>query len=113
MAIPYPEFRIINTIIRTLQEHSVQKSAHALQKLVTRKVHVLRDGEAHELYSEVLVPGDIILLESGDRVPADIRLASSNDLEIDESLLTGDSQAVLKNAEILLYEETVLGNRVN
>ena len=104
---------LINAIIGTLQEHSAQKSADALQKLVTTKVQVLRDGDTYEIDSEDLVPGDIVLMESGDRVPADIRLLNTNDLQIDESLLTGESQAVSKEANTLLSEDSVLGDRVN
>ncbi len=104
---------LINAIIGTLQEYSAQKSADALQKLVTTKVQVLRDGDAYVIDSEDLVPGDIVLMESGDRVPADIRLINSHDLQIDESLLTGESLAVSKDAKILLPEDSVLGDRVN
>ena len=104
---------LINAVIGMLQEFSAQKSADALQNLVTTKVRVLREGDAYEINSEDLVPGDIVLMESGDRVPADIRLINSHDLEIDESLLTGESQAVLKDAGALLTEDCVLGDRVN
>ncbi len=104
---------LINAIIGTLQEHSAQKSADALQKLVTTKVQVLRDGDTYEIDSENLVPGDIVLMESGDRVPADLRLLTTHDLEIDESLLTGESLAVSKDAKALLSEDSTLGDRVN
>ena len=104
---------LINAIIGTIQEYSAQKSADALQKLVTANVHVLRNGETYEVNSEEIVPGDIISLESGARVPADIRLLSCHDLEIDESLLTGESIAVDKNHNMTLDVDTVLGDRVN
>jgi magnesium-transporting ATPase (P-type) len=74
---------------------------------------VLREGDSYELNAEELVPGDILLLESGDRVPADIRLLSCLDLETDESLLTGESAAILKTADLVLDDDTVLGDRVN
>ncbi|NNF95597.1 MAG: HAD-IC family P-type ATPase, partial [Halobacteria archaeon] len=71
------------------------------------------ESDSYELNAEELVPGDIVLLESGDRVPADIRLLSCLDLETDDSLLTGESTAVLKNADTILDENTVLGDRRN
>lgn len=104
---------LLNAIIGTVQEYSAQRAAAALQELVTTNARVLRDGDAYEINAEELVPGDIVLLESGDRVPADIRLISLHDLEVDESLLTGESLAVLKDADELLAEDAPLGDRVN
>jgi calcium-translocating P-type ATPase len=104
---------LINAIIGTIQEYSAQHVAAALQQLVTTRCRVLREGDSYELNAEVLVPGDIVLLESGDRVPADIRLISCLDLESDESLLTGESTAVLKNSDTVLNEDTVLADRCN
>lgn len=104
---------LLNAAIGTFQERSAQRAATALQKLVSVRCRVLRDGESYDMDAEQLVPGDIILLESGDRIPADIRLLGSNDLEIDESLLTGESTSVLKNAEQQLDKEAYLGDRVN
>jgi len=103
----------INAIIGTIQEHSAAKAASALSELVTTKSRVLRDGDAYEIDSSKLVPGDIVLLESGDRIPADIRLLTCHDLEIDESLLTGESIAVLKNARQIFEVDTPLGDRRN
>jgi len=104
---------LINAIIGTVQEYSAQKSADALQKLVPANVHVLRDGETYEVNADEIVPGDIISLESGARVPADIRLLSCHDLVVDESLLTGESLAVVKNHKMILAVDTVLGDRGN
>lgn len=103
----------INAIIGTIQEYSAQRAAEALNKLVTTHCRVLRQGDTYEIEAEELVPGDIMLLESGDRIPADVRLLSSNDLETDESLLTGESTAVLKNAELVLPVDAFLGDRAN
>ncbi|MDX1698958.1 MAG: HAD-IC family P-type ATPase, partial [Thiohalobacterales bacterium] len=66
-----------------------------------------------ELDAEELVPGDIVLLESGERVPADMRLLASHDLEVDESLLTGESVAVFKRADVQLAADSPLGDRAN
>ena len=104
---------LLNAVIGTVQEFSAQRSADALQKMMMTQARVLRAGEAYQLDSAEIVPGDIVLLESGDRVPADMRLLVSHNLEIDESLLTGESLAVVKDAASLLDEETVLGDRVN
>ena len=104
---------LINAIIGTSQEFSAAKAATALTQLVTTQTRVLRDGEAYEIDSQYLVPGDIILLESGDKIPADIRLLSCHDLEIDESLLTGESITVLKDANHILEKEMPLADRCN
>jgi len=104
---------LINAVIGTLQEFSAQRAAGALQRLVTVTCRVLREGESFEIDAEELVPGDIILLESGDRVPADARLIESRDLETDESLLTGESLAVRKDAAASLPLEAALGDRRN
>jgi magnesium-transporting ATPase (P-type) len=104
---------IINALIGTMQEFSAQRAAEALHQLVTTNCRVLREGEAYEINAEFLVPGDIVLIESGDRVPADLRLLNGHDLEIDESLLTGESEAVLKDPYRVLPEDTVLGDKFN
>jgi len=104
---------VINGIIGTIQEYSAQRAATALRNLVSTRCRVLRDSDSYEIDAEELVPGDIILLESGDKIPADIRLHTHHDLEVDESLLTGESSATLKNAELALNAETTLGDRVN
>lgn len=104
---------LLNAIIGTIQEFSAQRAAIALQKLVNTHCRVVRDGETYEINTVALVPGDIILFESGDRIPADVRLISSHDLEIDESLLTGESVTVLKDASLLFPTETYLGDRKN
>lgn len=104
---------LINAVIGTTQEYSAQRTALALQNLVSDQCRVLREKETYEIDSETLVPGDIILLESGDRVPADVRLISSHDLEMDESLLTGESMNAFKDATAILEAEAYLGDRSN
>ena len=103
----------INAVIGTVQEYSAQQAAAALQDLVKTCSRILRAGDSYEIQSEELVPGDIVLLESGDRVPADMRLLTANNLEVDESLLTGESLSVIKNSEVILDEETDLADRQN
>jgi Ca2+-transporting ATPase len=104
---------LLNAMIGTAQEYSAQRAATALQQLVTTRSRVLREGDTDERDAEELVPGDIVLLESGERVPADMRLLASHDLEVDESLLTGESRAVFKRAEERLPADSPPGDRVN
>ena len=104
---------LINAIIGSVQEFSAQRAATALQLLVVTRSRVLRDGDACEINAENLVPGDILLLESGEKIPADVRLLGSHDLEVDESLLTGESLAVHKRDEDVLAVDTFLGDRSN
>ncbi len=103
----------INAVIGAYQESQAEKSSHALRKLLRIHAHVERDGEAREIGADEVVPGDIVWLESGNRVPADIRLISAQGLEVDESLLTGESLAVTKDAEWLGGEATTLADRQN
>jgi magnesium-transporting ATPase (P-type) len=102
----------INTAIGSYQEYNAEKSAANLQKLLRIRTRVLRDGSEREIDSEELVPGDLVLLESGSKVPADLRLIVTQGLEIDESLLTGESHAVLKHTEPV-KKETVVSDRKN
>ena len=104
---------LVNAIIGTFQEYSAQRGAEALHQLVTTKSRVLREADSYEVDAEELVPGDIVLLEAGDKVPADLRLLSGRDFEVDESLLTGESTAVTKDADKTLPHDSALGDRVN
>ncbi|MDH5181956.1 MAG: HAD-IC family P-type ATPase, partial [Gammaproteobacteria bacterium] len=104
---------LLNAIIGTIQEFSAQQSAAALQKIVTRLARVIRSGEAYELNADMLVPGDLVLLESGDKVPADIRLLETHGLEIDESLLSGESLPVLKDAHQVVNIDATMPEQFN
>ncbi len=88
---------LINAIIGTIQEARAEKASQALRHLLTTRATVKRDGQVREFNAELLVPGDVMLLESGNRVPADARLLGAHGLEVDESLLTGESLPVLKD----------------
>ena len=92
---------LINSLLGAYQEFNAEKSASSLQKLLKIKARVQRDGKEVEIPSEELVPGDIVYLESGLKVPADIRLIEESNLEIDESLLTGESVAAKKQIHLL------------
>lgn len=89
-----------------VQEQRSEKSLEALNKLVPHHCHVLRDSQSTHVLANELVPGDIVTLTTGDRVPADVRLVSSIDLEIDESSLTGETVARSKGSDVCRFEET-------
>lgn len=102
---------ILNAVIGTFQEYSAQKSAAALRNLVKGSCQVLRDGQVKKMDVEQLVPGDVVLLVSGDKVPADINLLEAVDLTIDESMLTGESLATEKLAGGDTSEDSPLAER--
>ena len=104
---------LLNAVIGTHQEWHAEHSSHALRKLLRIVAQVERDGEVRELPAEQLVPGDLVWLESGNRIPADLRLLSAHGVEIDESLLTGESVPVRKDADWTGPEKTTLGDRKN
>jgi P-type E1-E2 ATPase len=102
----------INSALGTYQEYNAEKSASSLQKLMKINARVRRDGKETELPSEELVPGDMVLLESGMKVPADMRLLDVSGLEIDESFLTGESISAKKQVEVL-QENLGVAERTN
>jgi len=103
---------ILNAIIGTYQEYSASKKAQLLQNLIKTNVIVLRDDAMHEVDSRYIVPGDILVFEPGTKIAADIRLIETKNLSVDESLLTGESLDVHKdalflsdNADLILPEQ--------
>jgi Ca2+-transporting ATPase len=86
----------INAFLGFYQELHTEKTMEALEKLAAPKAKVFRDNELREIQAEEIVPGDLVLLEAGDRIPADGFLVESNDLQVDESMLTGESMPVAK-----------------
>ncbi|MEM1104054.1 MAG: cation-transporting P-type ATPase, partial [Pseudomonadota bacterium] len=80
---------LLNAAIGAVQELSAQKSAAALRNMVKGSAQVIRDGAARTIPVEDVVVGDLVLLRSGDKIPADVRLAGSDNLYVDESMLTG------------------------
>ncbi len=102
----------INAIIGFLQESKAAKAMTALAKQLTITCTALRSGEVIELPADMLVVGDVVILKNGDKVPADLRLFETNNLQIDESSLTGESISVDKS-EAVLALETVLADRKN
>lgn len=104
---------LLNAAIGAHQEAKAEQSSHALRKMLRIHAQVERDGEVQEITADQVVPGDIILLESGNRIAADVRLLSTQGLEVDESLLTGESLAVTKNSSWEGAESAPLGDRQN
>ncbi|MBI2820357.1 MAG: HAD-IC family P-type ATPase [Acidobacteria bacterium] len=104
---------LINAVIGTAQEHSAARSAEALQQMVVSQARVIRDSEDCEVGAEELVPGDVVLVESGMKIPADLRLLTSSGLQVDESLLTGESLPTTKRPDATLPLDTTLGDRSN
>ncbi|NLO08404.1 MAG: cation-translocating P-type ATPase [Clostridiales bacterium] len=104
----------LNAIIGVAQEYKAEKAVEALQKLTTPKSLVRRAGETFEINSEDVVPGDIIILDAGRFIPADIRLTESANLQIEESALTGESVPTNKDAWVVISDpKTSLGDKSN
>src|SRR5690606_3848592 len=105
---------LINATLGVIQEVRAGNAIDALRDMATPKALVKREGQTKEIDSEEIVPGDIIVLEAGRYVPADLRLLESVNLQIDESALTGESVAVTKDAKAVFPDEyTPLGDRTN
>ena len=104
---------IVNAIIGVFQEAKAEKSLDALEKLSAPHCKVIRDGETKIIESRDLVVGDIVVIETGDHVPADLRLIESVNLKIQEAALTGESVPVEKDADALLPEDASIGDRIN
>ncbi len=103
---------IVNAIIGFVQESKAEKAIESLRQMMTTHTNVLRDGKWQEIDAVNLVVGDVVQLQSGDKVPADVRLLRCRDLQVDESALTGESVPVIKKEEIL-DPETILADRRN
>ena len=103
----------LNALLGVIQEAKAEHSLEALKKLSAPHALALRNGRKTTLAARDLVPGDIIFIEAGNLIPADARLLSSHGLKIDESALTGESLAVLKQADMVFSSDTPLGDRTN
>ncbi|MDP3561826.1 MAG: cation-transporting P-type ATPase [Legionellaceae bacterium] len=101
---------IINALIGFIQEGKAEKALDAIRKMLFTTANVLRDRERHSISGESLVPGDVVLLEAGDKVPADLRLLKTHGLTIQEAILTGESVPVEKNTTPVL-KNAALGDR--
>ncbi len=104
---------IVNAIIGVVQENKAEKSLEALQKLSSHVAKVVRNGKVEVVASRELVPGDVVVLDTGDYVPADLRIIEAVNLKSQESSLTGESVPVDKNSEVISDEKVGIGDRTN
>ncbi|OQP59778.1 calcium-translocating P-type ATPase, PMCA-type [Niastella populi] len=104
---------IINAIVGFVQEYRAEKAIDALKKMSAANVRVRRNKRVEQIAATEVVPGDVVLLEAGDMVGADLRIIESHSLKIEEASLTGESQAVNKSPDAIKEEEVPLGDRVN
>lgn len=104
---------ILNAIMGVIQEAKAEKSIEALKQMTPPKAKVLRENITTQINAEEIVPGDIIILESGSYVPADCRLIEDHNLKIEESSLTGETEPVIKNSDIICKKDIPLGDRLN
>ena len=95
---------VINISLGFIQEYKSEKSLQKLIRYIRYRAKVLRNGELTEVDAKYIVPGDIVLLETGDRVPADLRLIETDELDIDESIVTGESFPAHKNSSPIKAE---------
>lgn len=103
---------VVNGVLGFIQEYKAEKSLEELKEIETLDAVVLRAGKEQEIPAKKIVPGDIILLHGGDQIPADARLLEAHQLEVDESMLTGESTPAAKAAAVL-SEDTGLADRSN
>lgn len=104
---------ILNGVLGYLQESRAEKALAALKNMASPLVRVIREGKTVEIAAKELVPGDIMLLEAGVQVSADGRVISAANLQVREAALTGEAQAVIKQPQVILPENTSLGDRLN
>jgi len=104
---------VLNAVLGVIQENKAEEALAALKKMAAPEARVIRDGHRQSVPARELVPGDVVFLEAGSYVPADLRLIESANLKIDEASLTGESVPVEKSAEAVLSQDVPLGDRRN
>ncbi|HGT0998573.1 TPA: cation-translocating P-type ATPase [Enterococcus faecium] len=104
---------VINSVLSIVQEGNAEKALESLQDMNKQTATVIRDGKVTTVESEQLVVGDILVLESGDTISADARLIEASQLRVEESALTGESEAVEKDAAFVAKEDESLGDQLN
>jgi P-type Ca2+ transporter type 2C len=103
---------IINAVIGFIQEGKAEKALEGIKEMLTLKANVIRDGEKQELDAEKIVPGDVVVLTAGDKIPADVRIFEADSFKVEESPLTGESVAVEKDPEPV-EKDAELGDRTS
>ncbi len=104
---------LLNAFLGFFQEFRAERSLEALKKMTAPEASVIRGGVIKKIPAAQLVPGDLVILKTGDIVPADSRILEANQLEVSEAALTGESLPVKKNQDLVLPETTALGDRAN
>ena len=104
---------ILFAVLGFIQEYRAEKAMAALKKLAVPFVRVIRDGTIKEIAAKLLVPGDIIIMETGNIVPADVRIVETANLKIQEATLTGEADPVDKRAQAVIKSDAPLGDRIN
>lgn len=104
---------LVNAVLGFVQEYRAERSLEALKKLTSPEARVIRNGQEHRVQTAELVPGDVVVLEEGDKVPADLRLLKTSSLEIEESALTGESLPVPKEVAALGGKNLAPGDTLN
>lgn len=104
---------LFNTIVGFVQDFRAERTMDALRKMASPSAKVLRDGVQTRISSGDVVPGDVIIFEVGDIIPADCRLCDVLNMEIDEAMLTGESMPAMKSVESLQAKDTTIGDRFN
>ncbi len=100
---------LVNAVVGFVQESKAEAALDALRSMVHTDARVRRDGRQRTVPSEELVPGDMVLIEAGDKVPADVRLVEITELQVDESALTGESLPVVKDEVVLTDDDAGSG----
>lgn len=104
---------VLNAVMGVVQESRAEEALAALKKMASPEAHVVRDGKRISIPASQLVPGDVVFLEAGNFIPADLRLAEAVNLRVEEAALTGESLPIQKNAEMVLKGEVPLGDMAN
>lgn len=104
---------IINSLLGSFQEFKAEKTLASLRSYISPKAKVLREGRIFQIDIEDIVPGDIVLLDEGEKIPADVRWLETYNLQVDESILTGESVPVRKDADFTIEDDVTLGDQIN
>jgi calcium-translocating P-type ATPase len=104
---------LLNAVLGFVQEGKAEGALDALRKMMVPECQVIRDGEQQRIPARELVPGDIVVIEGGDKIPADVRFFEASNLHVDESSLTGESVPVKKQVEAIERQDLVPGDQIN